>query len=316
MKKIVALVLSLVMALSLCTVAFADGYDIEVTKKGEHTKYDELKSVAQTDTVLPHYEGKANGEWFVETADPDVYDSASNFIVTYQRDGKIVYLLRVEKDDLKVNALKADAVAEHKYVGCGDNNAKAPKDCYKDVKNSNYWIKSDADDAVAYVTVDGDYDNVVAVRAATVFGKDGNWDRNSEVVPSGHLMVLVKKNVEYKNSADGKIVKDVNEYKCYFCNRTFYGSDFPYSTPETADTYSSTFANELVKAKFVNVEDGVILGDVAYYWTTDKDNDTKTDDTNKVPSAKTFDAGVAMYVGMSLLSVAGGAVVIGKKKEI
>ena len=33
------------------------------------------------------------------------------------------------------------------------------------------------------------------------------------------------------------------------------------------------------------------------------------------PSAKTFDAGVAMYVGMSLLSVAGGAVVIGKKKE-
>ena len=315
MKKIVALVLSLVMALSLCTVAFADGYDIEVTKKGEHTKYDELKSVAQTDTVLPHYEGKANGEWFVETADPDVYDSASNFIVTYQRDGKIVYLLRVEKDDLKVNALKADAVAEHKYVGCGDNNAKAPKDCYKDVKNSNYWIKSDADDAVAYVTVDGDYDNVVAVRAATVFGKDGNWDRNSEVVPSGHLMVLVKKNVEYKNSADGKIVNDVNEYKCYFCNRTFYGSDFPYSTPETADTYSSTFANELVKAKFVNVEDGVILGDVAYYWTTDKDNDTKTDDTNKVPSAKTFDAGVAMYVGMSLLSVAGGAVVIGKKKE-
>ena len=315
MKKIVALVLSLVMALSLCTVAFADGYDIEVTKKGEHTKYDELKSVAQTDTVLPHYEGKANGEWFVETADPDVYDSASNFIVTYQRDGKIVYLLRVEKDDLKVNALKANAVAEHKYVGCGDNNAKAPKDCYKDVKNSNYWIKSDADDAVAYVTVDGNYDNVVAVRAATVFGKDGNWDRNSEVVPSGHLMVLVKKNVEYKNSADGKIVKDVNEYKCYFCNRTFYGSDFPYSTPETADTYSSTFANELVKAKFVNVEDGVILGDVAYYWTTDKDNDTKTDDTNKVPSAKTFDAGVAMYVGMSLLSVAGGAVVIGKKKE-
>ena len=315
MKKIVALVLSLVMALSLCTVAFADGYDIEVTKKGEHTKYDELKSVAQTDTVLPHYEGKANGEWFVEAADPDVYDSASNFIVTYQRDGKIVYLLRVEKDDMKVNALKADAVAEHKYVGCGDNNAKAPKDCYKDVKNSNYWIKSDADDAVAYVTVDGDYDNVVAVRAATVFGKDGNWDRNSEVVPSGHLMVLVKKNVEYKNSADGKIVKDVNEYKCYFCNRTFYGSDFPYSTPETADTYSSTFANELVKAKFVNVEDGVILGDVAYYWTTDKDNDNKTDDTNKVPSAKTFDAGVAMYVGMSLLSVAGGAVVIGKKKE-
>ena len=315
MKKIVALVLSLVMALSLCTVAFADGYDIEVTKKGEHTKYDELKSVAQTDTVLPHYEGKANGEWFVETADPDVYDSASNFIVTYQRDGKIVYLLRVEKDDLKVNALKADAVAEHKYVGCGDENDKAPKNCYKDVKNDNYWVKLGANEEHTgiYVTVDGKYDNVVEVRAATVFGAP-DYDKNAEVIPAGHLMVLVKKNVEYKTSTDGKIVKDVNEYKCYFCNRTFYGSNYQYSTPETADVYSSTYAKQLVNAGFVNVADGVILGDVAYYWTTDKDNGTKADNKG-VNSAKTFDAGVAMYVGMSLLSVAGGAVVIGKKKE-
>ena len=34
-----------------------------------------------------------------------------------------------------------------------------------------------------------------------------------------------------------------------------------------------------------------------------------------VSSAKTFDAGVALYAGMALMSVAGSAVVIGKKKE-
>ena len=318
MKKIVALVLSLVMALSLCTVAFAAGYDLEVTEKfgnDKHAKYDDLKFVEQKDNVLAHYEGKKDNAWYVETADDDIYDNDQNFIVTYQKDGKPVYLLKVEKNDPKVNALKSTAVAEHKYVGCGDENDKAPKNCYKDVKNDNYWVKlGDNDEHTGiYVTVDGKYDNVVEVRAATVFGAP-DYDKTAEVVPAGHLMVLVKKNIEYKTSTDGKIVKDVNEYKCYFCNRTFYGSNYQYSTPETADVYSSEYARQLVNAGFVNVADGVILGDVAYYWTSDKDNGTKADNKG-VNSAKTFDAGVAMYVGMSLLSVAGGAVVIGKKKE-
>ena len=49
-----------------------------------------------------------------------------------------------------------------------------------------------------------------------------------------------------------------------------------------------------------------------WYWTTAT---TPSTDKNTKPSPKTFDAGIAMYVGMALTSVAGSAVVIGKKKE-
>ena len=42
---------------------------------------------------------------------------------------------------------------------------------------------------------------------------------------------------------------------------------------------------------------------------------TTTKDGKTVESGKTFDAGIAVYVGLSLLSVTGGALVIGKKKE-
>ena len=54
-----------------------------------------------------------------------------------------------------------------------------------------------------------------------------------------------------------------------------------------------------------------IVGGTLIGWINGK-TDTKTDG-NKSP--KTFDAGIAMYVGMALTSVAGSAVVIGKKKE-
>ena len=78
-----------------------------------------------------------------------------------------------------------------------------------------------------------------------------------------------------------------------------------YDTTITIDTLRQAGVTVAVPAGYKAVEGNwYVIGEA-----------TATKPAEGVTSAKTFDAGVAMYVGMSLLSVAGGAVVIGKKKE-
>ena len=68
-------------------------------------------------------------------------------------------------------------------------------------------------------------------------------------------------------------------------------------------------------AKLLNAagKDINLAADSGYYYVLTEKAASTTPNTNKSP--KTFDAGIAMYVGMALTSVAGSAVVIGKKKE-
>ena len=64
---------------------------------------------------------------------------------------------------------------------------------------------------------------------------------------------------------------------------------------------------------FVEVPNGVTPDQVQGMFVVADKTTTKPADGTSSP--KTFDAGIAMYVGMALTSVAGSAVVIGKKKE-
>ena len=76
-------------------------------------------------------------------------------------------------------------------------------------------------------------------------------------------------------------------------------------------SYTKTLADALKSGK---IYETVTIGGTDYYVMYAAAGTTGTT-TNTNTSPKTFDAGIAMYVGMALTSVAGSAVVIGKKKE-
>ena len=313
MKKIVALVLSLVMALSLCTVAFAaETYDILARPNTDGKAVTTAEYVKETNDHLAYFQG-ANGVKYIAVADASDSKWGGQAAFTVMFDGKEVQLLANPHDN-KLNSIKVTAVKEHKFVGCGDENSKIGADVYVDA-DGNYYVLDD--NGTIALNIDGTYEGVKTARAAAVFSKTSSlpttqdtWD----VIPETHVLVLVKENIEYKSAATGnKVVKNVNEYKCAFCGKTYYGSEYNYSTPETAVKYDVAYASHVAAAKFVKLGATDKLADVPFIWTSDVAADTKP--AEGVNSAKTFDAGVAMYVGMSLLSVAGGAVVIGKKKE-
>ena len=312
MKKIVALVLSLVMALSLATVAFAaETYDILKRPNTDGKAVTTAEYVKETNGHLAYFQG-ADGVKYIAVADASDSKWGGQAAFTVMFDGKEVQLLANPYDN-KLNSIKVTAVKEHKFVGCGDENSKIGADVYVDA-DGNYYVLDDKGDK--YLNIDGTYEGVKTARAAAVFSKTSPLPTTQDdwnVIPETHVLVLVKENIEYKSAATGnKVVKNVNEYKCAFCGKTYYGSEYNYSTPETAVKYDVAYASHVAAAKFVKLGATDKLADVPFIWTSDV-ADTKP--AEGVNSAKTFDAGVAMYVGMSLLSVAGGAVVIGKKKE-
>ena len=142
---------------------------------------------------------------------------------------------------------------------------------------NTYYISTDEDGVNTYYSKGGT-DNILVdgkLVAVTVLGDDSNLVEHSWKVDT-----LNKDNT-------------VATYKCKECGTV-------------ATVYKTKDAAEAAGCKVVEIYKGEVLGYGAAA------TGTKTDGTS---SPKTFDAGIAMYVGMALTSVAGSAVVIGKKKE-
>ena len=282
MKKIIATVLAMVMALALCTTAMA------ATTYGDFYKWDGGWVKQNMDGVSISYtaasESKTDGKlvsatrgYFTLTG-----DNAGTYVEVPAADAK--YQLTVDGTVKYLDKVN-DATTAYTKIGskidlgtkCGD---------YAVVTTGNTLYK-DADGKVyvAGANVTGDVSMLVDGKLVSV--KAANETTDYTVVK--HVFELVSSTKDANGVVTGTA-------KCKNCTQTA-------NVTNKTNVIPVGYSSQTVEGS----------NDVYAYWTT-SGSTTGTTNTTK-PSPKTFDAGIAMYVGMALTSVAGSAVVIGKKKE-
>ena len=302
MKKIVALVLSLVMAMSLCTVAFAanvKAYAKDMvtgkvdTKIGVEAKKIPAKEDAQGYGWVEYYVAKDGSATYI------VCDKADANFAIYTNNGFTTWVRSDLTEDYAWYEFSVTAQkATDKKATC--DKAHFLDDGYLD-KNGNFYVE--ADDALngvnsyrvksgnKVITVYDAVPNFNYIAASHIFGEPKANDKTGY----DEVTCLVCKGVFAATSDEAVLTK----------NKVAIKATFAYDAEDAHDVYSENDYSWNWGDKFADSYD--------YVWSLKAGTAAGTKDG--VNSAKTFDAGIAMYVGMSLLSVAGGAVVIGKKKE-
>ena len=286
MKKIIATVLAMVMALALCTTAFAATTETKVDKTG----YSLLK-VEDNSTVT------IDGDEFSKTVtDAKVVTSGSKTTTTYYADK---YVIKTGTTDVTYYACDA-AIATHKlvkgttvvFLTTADLSAGTEK-----VATAFVEAKKAADQKCGDVTADAytiEGKNYVAggTNFAVLNGKFVTYGAESTTVDHKFDKALAKTSGYFTTDTKGV----VNTVKCETCEKSF----------NVVDKVDKTYTGSVVTINAFGSTQYILTGTATA--TPDSGKNTTT-------SPKTFDAGIAMYVGMALTSVAGSAVVIGKKKE-
>ena len=285
MKKIIATVLAMVMALALCTVAFADSSttttNAVTTTVSTNDKYNvrDLDSNDKLDTVVKSYTTMVTKTVTEDGKTTKTYIPA---YYTLDNNGTTVYAYECVEDVADGRIFKDAKFVT--YVAYFTNTVTDYLDAATAVKEGDGCADYAADgfkvdDAVYAADENGDL-------AVMIDGKLALLDSSSEIAKNGHTW----DKVTYATDGTPKAIT------CKTCKKTF---------DMVAQNKLGSYSGE--------TEDYTVDGTT--YLIKLGTETTPADSTGTNTSPKTFDAGIAMYVGMALTSVAGSAVVIGKKKE-
>ena len=275
MKKIIATVLAMVMALALCCTAFAATTVTAKAYRDTDAKDAVKKPVTATfhaATAAKLKDGKQTNT--ANVAYYTVYDVAGDteyVVVSSLAEADLVLYGDADATSVMLYLAKAEA----HYTGTGTEFKNFGKKCgqfdYDFDSTKTYYTTNEKGNKALYVAdekgaeallVGGKLINVTLVAA------DATATVQHTAIPT------VK---------DGKVVG----YTCSVCKLA-----------------------AVKAANYASIPDGAQIITGNWYFPA-----AASSTTGSNSSPKTFDAGIAMYVGMALTSVAGSAVVIGKKKE-
>ena len=277
MKKIIATVLAMVMALALCTTAFAANVESGFLKSTAAGK--DVPAVEKT------------GITYVGNTDPKTTDgkTTAGVYAHYTIDGKIYIVVNTLAEATDVLYKEADAKNVVLYLAEIPTASYVAGKVYSDFADTcgKYEKPANYDATKTYYTYEYAGNTYLAVADSTT--GDGVLVVDGKVVVVTTLTGATKvAHVAVPTVKDGKITG----YTCSKCKLAAVEAPNFASIPADGTSLGDTYGN--------------------WYWPATASTNTNTD---KNTSPKTFDAGIAMYVGMALTSVAGSAVVIGKKKE-
>ena len=286
MKKIIATVLAMVMALALCTTAFAASkyvlYDED--KKSTDIMVTKTDASSKNKTTLYYtYVDENDATHYLVPADKSNYDGYV--------EGNYVKEVNADEDTIDDFISYADGKLVKMTAKSGE---KVERNCTTSVFDTDVYF--DKDNA-AFVKVEDGTGTYNMLYNGVILSVD---DVTDEIAEGSHLWIK-----------GDKVDDGIYNVKCASCGATAVA----YETLKLAGTKTVVKYDQAKGIATANDMEKNWEGDLLdsdWYVTTSASTDTKTDG-NKSP--KTFDAGIAMYVGMALTSVAGSAVVIGKKKE-